>query len=323
MRITCLLSLLAACADPGEPGRLVPKTVDDDPSLPAIQIADTKLHAEALGDPNAPMIVVLHGGPGGDYRYLLPMAALADDGYRVVFWDQRGSGLSRRHDGSSFKQDIYRDDLRLVIDHYTTSPTQPVIFLGQSWGAMYATMFINTYGDYSGRVKGAILTEPGAFTSEGLETYMAKLIPPWGFTSEELNDLVWTDQVMSASDHERADYLQRVATLPGAPSEHNDPDNPEPGWRSGAVVNARLLDLGLSEGFDWTTNLGEFENPVLFLRGDLNENMPLEHQQELASHYANASMITVTGVGHAGIWERSDDYLAHIRGFLAGLKVTP
>lgn len=232
------------------------------------------------------------------------------------FWDQRGAGLSRRHDEASYTwDDGYLEDLRLVIEHFSSSDTQPIVFLGHSWGAMYATWFIDEHGDYGGRVAGAVLSEPGAFTSEGLEDYMAGLIPPWGWTSEELNDLVWSDQQITPTDHERADYLSQVATLPGAPSEHNDPDNPAPSWRKGAVVNSRLIALSLDHGFDWTTHLGELNRPVLFLRGELNENMPLEHQQELASHYADATLITVSGVGHEGIWERPNEFLRHIRAY--------
>lgn len=319
-RLALLLLTATACMDPGEPGRLVPGTVDDDPALPFIEVASTKLHAETFGDPADPMIVMLHGGPGGDYRYLLAYQALATDGYYVVFWDHRGAGLSRRHDASSFTFAQYLEDLRLVIEHYSSSPTQPIIFVGQSWGAMYATWFINEHGDYGGRIKGAVLSEPGAFTSDGLEDYMAKLIPPWGWTSEELNDLVWADQLMSAADHERADYMQQIAVLAGSPEEGNDPDNPEPAWRGGAVVNTALLDLGLSDGFDWTTNLGAYPHPVLFLRGERNQNMPLAHQQELASHYAQSSIITVPDTGHAAMWERSDECLVHIRTYLGGMQ---
>lgn len=60
---------------------------------------------------------------------------------------------------------------------------------------------------------------------------------------------------------------------------------------------------------------------MLFLRGERNVNMPLEHQQALASHYVDAEVITVLGVGHEGIWERPDDFLAHIRVYLT--KVLP
>ena len=41
-------------------------------------------------------ILALHGGPGAHHRYLLPLADLADRGYRVVFMDQLGCGKSDR-----------------------------------------------------------------------------------------------------------------------------------------------------------------------------------------------------------------------------------
>ena len=53
-----------------EPGNLVPRTVDQDLSVPSIHVNGAQFHAEAFGDPNDPMIVVIHGGPGSDYRYL-------------------------------------------------------------------------------------------------------------------------------------------------------------------------------------------------------------------------------------------------------------
>jgi proline iminopeptidase len=311
----------AACADPDAPGRLVPATVEQDASLPRIEVNGTTLHSEAFGDPRAPMILVLHGGPGGDYRSLLPYRLLADEGYFVVFFDQRGAGLSKRHDESVYSFDLYLEDLRKVIEHYSSSPAQPVVFLSHSWGAMYATWFIDTYGDYGGRLRGAVLSEPGAFTKKGLEDYMKRLMPPWSLTSEELNDVTWADQFMSPADHARADYMLAQAGLAGFPKQHDDPDNPAPFWRMGAVVNRQLLKIGLDEGFDWTTHLAQYPHKVLFLRGELNENMPLSHQQELASHYAFSEMITVPGVGHNGIWEKHDEFLTHIRAYLADIGV--
>ncbi len=50
------------------------------------------LHSEAYGHPDSTIIVCIHGGPGGDYRYMLNFKDLADYGYRVVFYDQIGSG---------------------------------------------------------------------------------------------------------------------------------------------------------------------------------------------------------------------------------------
>jgi pimeloyl-ACP methyl ester carboxylesterase len=53
----------------------------------------SKFHAETFGHPTGKMLVILHGGPGGDYRSLLNCKQFADHGYYVVFYDQRGSGL--------------------------------------------------------------------------------------------------------------------------------------------------------------------------------------------------------------------------------------
>lgn len=316
-KLFALALLQSACLDPGAPGNLVPKTVEDDPALPRIEVNGTVLHAEAYGDPRAPMIMMLHDGPGNDYREFLPYKVLADDGYYVVFWDQRGSGLSKRHDPGDYSLDGVLGDLRAVIEHFSTSADQPIVFMCHSWGAMYATWFINTYGDYGGRVRGAILSEPGAFTLKGLKDYLSRQFPPWSFTSEELNDLAWADQVMSPDDHERADYMTAIAVLAGAPKEHNDPANPVPFWRKGDVARRRLMQLGLDEGFDWTTHLGDYPHKVLFLRGELNENLPLAQQQELASHYAMSEVITIPGTGHEVLWEKQEEFLGHVRAYLA------
>jgi proline iminopeptidase len=309
---------LSGCLCAGDPGNLVPKTVTEDSTLPAIEINGTRLYAEAHGDPNAPLILTMHGGPGSDYRGLLTLKALADDGYRVAFWDQRGTGLSQRHDADTIDLDVYLEDLRLVIDHY--APTQQVVIIGQSWGAMYATAFFNTYGDYNGKIRGAILTEPGAFNTRQLEDFMKKLQGSLSLVDERLNDAFAAPQFMSPADHERADYQASIMAMHGAPSEANDPNHPLPFWRAGAVVKQRLLEIA-KEGFDWTTNLDAFQHPVLFLRGDLNTVVTLEHQQELAAAYPNAEIETITGVGHHSSWDRPEEYLTHTRAYLREIGV--
>jgi len=86
--------LIAGCLSPNAPGNLVPGTVDDDPSLPRAELNGTVFHLETFGVPINPPIIVLHGGPGHDYRCMLSLVrdygqgSLADD-FFFVFWDQR------------------------------------------------------------------------------------------------------------------------------------------------------------------------------------------------------------------------------------------
>ena len=318
--VLALSTPIAGCLCADDPGNLVPATAAEDPTIPAIDLNGTRLHTEAFGDPDDPVIMVMHGGPGSDYRGLLPLSALAGDGYRVVFWDQRGTGLSQRHDGPSITLEQYLEDLRLMIEHY--APDRELVFIAQSWGAMYATAFIDAYGDYGGRIRGAVMTEPGAFTDEQLAGFLDRLIGSVGLFGEQLNDMFWAEQFLSPADHARADYQYAQLAMRGAPAERRDPDNPEPFWRPGAVVNARLLALA-EQGFDWTTHLDEFPHKVLFLRGDLNEAATLEHQQELAAAYPNSEIETIENVGHHVIWERTDEYLTHVRAYLREIGFVP
>src|SRR5687767_1729721 len=92
-----LLVALAATVvqGPAPASPSVQPTLQRDPSLPRVELNGYAFHSEHFGAPGKPVLIVLHGGPGADYRYLLGVKALADD-YQVVFYDQRGTGLSPR-----------------------------------------------------------------------------------------------------------------------------------------------------------------------------------------------------------------------------------
>jgi proline iminopeptidase len=268
---------VTGCLDPDDPGNLVPKTVVEDPALPRIEVGGALFHAEAFGPTAAPTAIVLHGGPGSDYRNLMSLRALADDGYRVQFWDQRGTGLSQRFDADSYTMNTYLEDLRLVVEK-TVAPGQPFVFIGHSWGAMYATWFINEYGDYGGRLRGAILSDPGGLTKAELDAFMKRYFASVNLTGEQFNDALWSGQFMSADDHARADYLEMLMALRGVPAEHKDAAHLPPMWRLGAVVSSALFKLADKYGFDWTTHLPSFPHKVLFLRSDLDTAHTLESQ---------------------------------------------
>ena len=188
------------------------------------------------------------------------------------------------------------------------------MLIGHSWGAMYATWFINEYGDYGGRLQGAVLSEPGAFTKHQLEEFVADAEGSIDFLGEPLNDATWSRQFMSPVDHARADYLFAL-TASVTRSEHNDPNDPAPYWRRGAVVHDRLLELANDPGFDWTTHLANFHHEVLFLRGDRNTAASLAHQRKLSASYPEARIVTIKDVGHEMIWERPREYLSRVRDY--------
>ena len=299
--ILALGSLISSCQkgelDPSQPGNLVPPTVEQDLSLPRIAVNGTLLHSEAFGSPDSALLIVIHGGPGSDYRSLLNCKEFADQGYRVVFYDQRGSGLSKRHSKDSYTIDLMVDDLSAVIDYYKTRPDQKVFLLGHSWGAMLATDFINTYPN---QIDGAILCEPGGFTYTQMKEYI-KRSRHYGPFSETLNDAVYLDQFFTGKEdgHEVLDYKFGLwASSDGAKDNPIGNEGPVPFWRGGAVVNDALFTIADAQGFDFTTNLGQFDTQVLFAYSENNTAYGEQHARNVSSAYQNVQFFLVDDAGH-------------------------
>lgn len=298
-----LLGLLLHCCqkkDWAEPGALVPLTVDQDPSLPSLQINGTLLHAEAHGNPNDPLIIVIHGGPGADYRSMLDAKAFANHGFYVVFYDQRGSGLSKRENKEQYEGQgaiqLFIDDLGAIIDLYQISDTQKVFLLGHSWGAMLATAYIN---QNPSRINGAILAEPGGLTWPQTTEYLTRS-NHIKFFSEALNDAIFTEQIMAGrSEHEVLDYKASFfSNFENAPGNTIGNSGPYPSWRSGAVAFSSLIDNADIYSFDFTTQLKQFNPKILFLYSERNKAYGLEWAQKVSAPYPSAEIKLLENCGH-------------------------
>ncbi len=308
----CSTFLLWGCEwhDPSDAGNFVPATVDEDPTLEALELRDTRVHLRVDGDPGAPLVVVLHGGPGDDYRYVEPLLGEVDgrslsDAHEVVTFDQRGSGLSRRHRAEDISLAAYLADLEALIDHF--APGQPVILIGHSWGGMYAAMYMNAHPD---RVAGAVLLEPG-----GLRVDLNTDDTDFDYTSEWISDWLWQRQLLTLDDHARADYLLNVGALSDFQEQRNDTFSPW--WRFGAVVKVELVLGELSDDYDFTPHLREVPVEVLLVAGARTEDLGEAYQQRHLEFFADASVAVVADAGHGDLtWSRVDDSLRLIRAYL-------
>ena len=95
----------------------VPTTVENDPSLEFVELQGYKFHVRTYGDKNMPPVIVVHGGPGGDSKYLYPIQDLARNQY-VIFYDQRGTGLSPRINKETLTLESSLEDLHKLVSHY-------------------------------------------------------------------------------------------------------------------------------------------------------------------------------------------------------------
>ena len=321
-----LAGLAATACDtrsPSEPGALVPMTVAEDASLPAIEMNGSRFHLETFGDPANPVIIFLHGGPGGDYRGMLRLKdrynaySLTDEFY-LVFWDQRGAGLSTRHNKDLLTKEIYVADLDSLVNRY--SPDRPVFLVGVSWGGMYATRYIN---EFPQRVAGAVLIESGPLDGATMERLKSD-ITELDLSAEWLNDYAWSHGFFTPDDHARMDYQRLLGMTSSQPKFGLSSADPEPVWRLGAAANRYLTEQiqnghGVFE-YDFTTNLAAYTTPVQFIAGSLSQVLGPSLQQQQVLRYPSASLEIVDGAGHDVAWVKTAEVLTHVRAYLDARK---
>jgi len=309
----------------------VPRTVAGDPSLPFLQARGAKLHAEAFGEgPGKATLVVLHGGPGDDYRSLLPLKALADT-FQVVFYDQRGSGLSERVSAEQLSLDAFYQDLDAVAAHW--APGKPVHLVGHSWGGMLAAGWA---GRNPGRVAGLVLAEPGLLTDEAGAAFLEKtnrMQPPMTVRNLGIVGRAFLESrhIDGPDEQARADYLAlRVMGNPDveghplagywcdrdlrrAALEH---------WRFGMLASEAVRAQGMDpQGrfrVDFGKGLDQRASPVLFLVGACDQILGEEHQRQFHVPLFRAPrVVVIPGAGHTMLGERPAESVAAIRAYLA------
>lgn len=100
-------------------------------------------------DEKLPVVLSLHGGPGGCDRYLMMRFYRKLEGkVTLVCWDQRGSGLSYTHKLSKQQMTLNEmlQDTNELIDFLLTRFKQKKIFiLGHSWGSLLGCYYIKKF----------------------------------------------------------------------------------------------------------------------------------------------------------------------------------
>ncbi len=127
-----------------------------------VNVPESKLYVRVRGNPEKPLIVNLHGGPGGysgiDIKLMGPEL---EDKFLIAYLDQRGCGKSLEcKDKNILTVEQYVEDLDIVIDSLRKKyDKQKVNIMGTSWGGMYGFLYllkdqtkVNSYACIDGKV---------------------------------------------------------------------------------------------------------------------------------------------------------------------------
>jgi len=253
----------------------IPKTIQFDDSIPFTEIAGYKFHTETFGSPTSPPIIVVHGGPGGDYEYLKSLKALSQN-YRVIFYDQRGNGLSPRVDKKHLTLESNLDDLHSIVEHFSNG--EKVKLIGHSWGGMLVVGYLSKYPD---KVSQAVVVEPGMLYPESARVFVKKMK-----ASQSISGLIALIRYISVypfitkeDGHEGYDYVMtKILNLnkPGAPYQCKNQSMPPNIFKRGGyeAFNNMLkpvMDNPDSFIYDLTTGISKYQGDLMLISSECSE----------------------------------------------------
>ena len=301
----------------------VPQTVAQDPSIPHITIDGVTFHAERFGDPENPVVITVHGGPGGDYRSILSLQALSDE-YFVVFYDQRGAGLSPRVDPEEITLASALADLDSVVDYYSNG--EKVNLVGHSWGAMLASAYL---GQHPEKVDHAVLAEPGFLTAEFAEEWAEKT--RMRFSPGSLYHFVKTKfeslHVKGPDAHASDDYFGHQMNMyqgsdhpqAGYRCEGGGPEEGET-WRYGALGAGSLFEQAVDAEGNFNINMIEgvedFTNKVLFIASECQTVIGVDWQKRQMEFFPNPELAIIPDAGHEMFAENPGVSITTVREYL-------
>ena len=290
------------------PGRVAAQTARQG----LLSLEDARLFYEirGAGEP----IIVVHGGPGLDHRYLRPGLDVLGRRNTLVYYDQRGTGRSTTDIGPetislpAFVADI--DALREALGF------QRVHILTHSFGSRIGLAYARAHPE---RVRSLILmnpVEPG--TRFNAETQRRRLAARTSADSAELADLT-TSEGFAARDPATLGRVFQVAFRaamkdPERVSDLNLVLAPATARQGQDVAELLGNELGTIDG--WAL-LEDVEAPALVLHGRY-DLPPLQMSTEMARVLPNGRL-EVLESGHFPYVEDRGGLMAAVSGFLAAV----
>lgn len=285
-----------------------------------VSMGDARLHVEEEG--NGVPLVLINGGPGGTHHGFHPWFGRARDFARVIYYDQRGTGLSDYEPGENgYSVEQAVDDLEalrrgLGIDSW--------VLMGLSYGGFLAQYYTATYPE---SVRGLVLVgaSPGLWADLGesrqrdfitraeiermreIRARLRQLSEEESWTPRKhLELLVYNNHING--DWKRQHFYrptrERFAQTALYEWVHDDDFN--------SLMSQSMEKVDLSGAFDVNPI------PTLILEGKWDLTWGDEKPTLLSRNHPNARMVVIEGAGHTIFNENSSAFFAELERFVTG-----
>ena len=275
-----------------------------------INIGDAELYVEVEGE-GMPM-VLLHGGPGGTHHYFHPHFSHAADFAQVIYYDQRGCGLSDFEPGEGYTIQQAANDLESL--RQALGYDQWVV-VGYSYGGLLAQLYATKFPE---SLAGLVLLSSAVCLNIELESSRQ-----YDFISEEEQD--WMQEINQMPDLTREQIIfnrylngdwkrqffyrpskERIAEFARYEWMHDRE------FRNGIIESLHPLDL---EGA-----FNDFPVPTLIFEGKWDLTWNTDKPEVIHNIHPNAEMVVIEQAGHSPFADQPDEFFGELQNFIESLN---
>ncbi len=298
-----------------------------DPSVPIkegyIRFRKFKTWYRVVGSGNRPEklpVLFLHGGPGATWDCFEPLQSLAENGRKLVFYDQLGGGNSDvPEDPSIHSISLFLEEMEVIrsalgLDRFH--------LLGHSWGGMLAMEYALTWP--VGLVS-LILANTGASAPQwAAETRrLVDDMPP------EFRQAVYQHEAAGTTDSE--EYLQAQREFSRRHLSRRIEPRPDCIRRMNEKFGVKVYHamwgpsefcvIGKLKEWDITDRLGDIRMPTLILSGRYDEATPAI-AETLQRGIPGSEWVLFENSGHFPQLEETELYLRVLNRFLEQVEAS-
>jgi 2-succinyl-6-hydroxy-2,4-cyclohexadiene-1-carboxylate synthase len=258
------------------------------------------LETVAVGDAQAPGLLLLHGIGGAKEDFAHHLDALSEH-HRVVAFDHRGHGQSDKPgDAAAYSLDRMAADTACVIAAHELHDLR---ILGHSMGGMVMRRFLLAH---PGQARAAVFMDTSAGAPPGSDTELVAA------ASEVVRTggLVALKQLSDELDLLGSESYQRVLKERPGFAEYADYK-----WHAQSPVMWTTLMREIVTQPDQLDLLRRFAAPTLAIVGD-QDTMFLGPMDDIARTVPGARLVVVPDAGHSPQFENPDAWIAAMQEFL-------
>jgi proline iminopeptidase len=276
---------------------------------------DTLLYCRVIG--SGQPLIVLHGGPDFDHSYLLPELDRLSSSFRLIYYDQRGRGLSGGNvqpEQVSLASEM--EDLEAL---RTFFELEKAAILGHSWGAVLALEYATRFPQ---RVSHLVLMNPAPASHADYEDFQQERSQTTPGDLEKMQALSTTEDYLAGELETESEYyrIHFASTLRQPDLLEKLIENLRVNISPAGILRARAIEERLYaetwniDGYNLLPRLTQLDIPTLLIHGDY-DFVPVKCAEHIARAIPGAHLVELKDCGHFAYLERPEEVYREIGEF--------